>query len=73
MRIPLKELFSTSEEIHAFIVGISHGWFFWQKHPPLTKKMKKERHYYGIGKIVGMMLLVLFQVGICWLVKVIVF
>ena len=69
MRIPFKELFSTSDEVHAYLIGISHGFFFWQKHPPLTKKQKKEQHYYEQGKILGF---IFFGVFVACLVKVII-
>ena len=65
--IPINELFSTSDEVHAYLIGMSHGFFFWQKHPPLT--IEDERHYYEQGKIAGMFLWIPF----CWLVKSLLF
>ena len=47
------QLLNNYEEIHAFVIGISHGFFFFQKHPPLTEKQKSEQHYYEQGKILG--------------------
>lgn len=61
MRIPLKELFSTPDEVHSFIIGISHGFFFFQKHWLVTKYLEKEMHYYGMGKILGFVLFGVFM------------
>jgi len=74
--IPINELFSEPAEQHAWLVGMSHGFFFWQKHPPLTEEQKDEQHYYEQGKIAGMFLwlpFVVCQVLIGWLIKVIIF
>ena len=68
--IPIKELFNDPEETHAFIVGLSHGFFFWQKHQLITETMWGERHYYGMGKIFGF---IFFGVFMACLVKVIIF
>ena len=50
--IPITELFSDPDgrEWHAFLIGIGHGFFFWQKH---TCPDKDEEHYYEQGKIGG--------------------
>lgn len=71
--IPITEILSTSEEIHAFVVGVSHGWFFWQKHQLITESMWGERHYYGIGKIFGMVFFGVFMACLGWIVKEVIF
>jgi len=68
MRIPLKELFSTSEEVHAYLIGISQGFFFFQKHPPLIKEIEGERHYYEQGKILGFIFFGVFMACLGWLI-----
>ena len=68
MMIPNNELFNDPDEIHAFLVGVAHGFFFWQKHPVLTEKQKSEQHYYEQGKILGVFLWIAFG----WLVKVVI-
>jgi len=73
--IPINELFNNPEEWHSWLIGISHGFFFWQKHtlPPVTEG---EEHYYEQGKILGFWLWLPFavcQVMIGWLVKVVIF
>jgi len=71
---PITEIFNDPEcnEWHSWLIGVSHGFFFWQKHtlPPVKED---EEHYYEQGKIAGFMMLILFQVGICWLVKLVIF
>jgi len=69
--IPINELLSTPLEQHAFVVGIYHGWFFWRKYD-CPDKFKGEEHYYGSGKIAGMIMIGLFQVFIGWLVKTVI-
>jgi len=65
--IPINELLNDPLEVHALIVGISHGWFFWRKYD-CPDEFKDEEHYYGIGKIFGMIFLGLFQVLVGYLI-----
>ena len=68
--INLKELFNDPDELHAYLIGISHGFFVWQKHecPEKYKTEHDELHYYEQGKILGMIFLGLFQVFIGYLI-----
>lgn len=51
----LKEILSTPDERHAFIVGIGHS--FYRSRKPPTKYMEEvispEYHYYVVGRGVG--------------------
>jgi len=51
----LKEILSTSDERHAFIVGIGHS--FYRSRKPPTKYMEEvispEYHYYVCGRGIG--------------------
>ena len=69
--IPINELFNDPDEWHIWLIGVSHGFFFWQKHPPLT--IENERHYYEQGKIAGMMVFGVFMACLGWLVKSLLF
>ena len=70
--IPIEEFLSTIEEIHAFIIGIGHGFFWWQRHS-CPEKYKNEDHYYEQGKIAGMMVFGVFMACLGWLVKSLLF
>lgn len=67
--VKFKEWLNTYDELHACVIGIGQGFFFWQKHLPLTKKMENERHYYEQGKIVGIVLVALFLIGFIKLIQ----
>lgn len=69
MRIPLKELFNHPDEVHAYLIGVGHGFFFWQKHHWMpTKLLEEERHYYEQGKIAGFVLFGVFMACLGWLI-----
>ena len=66
-------LFSTMDEVHAFLLGFFEALPPW-KGPyryrlPVPEYLKKEQHYYKGGRWVGFVVAVLVLIGLSLLVK----
>jgi len=71
--IVLKELFSTGEEWHAFLIGFFETLCPWSPKIPMPERypfpVEQEYHYYLGGRAAGFVSLLLILVGIITLFK----